>query len=82
MSTILTFLGNLRLSLTQIAVIAGGLMVSGLLITVEVTLSRLHSTQTKLLEATYGNDVSEQDRAVAHSRATFLKALKAYRGSR
>jgi len=82
MTTILTFLGNLRLSITQVAIGLVAVVVAVLAIALEITLGKLHSSNIKLLEATYGNDVSEQDRKTGTDREAFLKALKAYRGSK
>jgi hypothetical protein len=82
MNTILSWLSNIKVTLTQVALGAVAVVVAGLAIALEVTLGKLHSTQTKLLEATYGNQVSDADKAVAVSRQKFLEALKAYRGNK
>jgi hypothetical protein len=79
MSTVLNFLAGLKLTLQQWLLILLAAAVTALAFALHMSLGKLHISQTALLEAKYGNDVTGQDQLVAASRAKFLTALKAFR---
>jgi hypothetical protein len=78
MSTILSFLGNLKLTLTQWALLCATTAIGVLVVALDLKGSQLHKTQVDLLHQQFGNSMQLQDAKVDAARAAFEDALHSY----
>jgi purine-cytosine permease-like protein len=78
MSSILTFLGNLRLTVEQWLLLCLSAAMGALVVAFELQGSKLHKTQVELLRAQFGNAMSLQDSKVGSAKQAFEDALEAY----
>lgn len=82
MNTVLTFLGNIKLSLSQIVVCTVTLIVGGLVVALRLQGSKLHATQISLLQAQYANALDDQERKVSAAEKKYLEAYKTFEASK
>lgn len=78
MKTLITYLGNLRLSLTQWGLLTASVIIGGLVAALRLQGSRLHSAQVSLLTDHLNNTQAQYDQKVATSKARFQASLDAY----
>lgn len=82
MSNILTYLTNLRLSLTQYGLLMASLIIGALVTALRLQGSRLHSAQITLLTEHLNNTQNLADAKVDAAKARFKTALEAYNASK
>jgi hypothetical protein len=78
MSTVLSYLNNIKLSLSQTAYGLAALVITGLVVTLRLQGTKLHNTQVELLRLKYGATIDQQDKLVEAARAKFLDAMQTY----
>jgi hypothetical protein len=78
MNTVLSFLSNLKLTITQWALMLLTLVVAALVVALRLQGTRLHATQVNLLKAQFGNAMSLQDAKVDAARTAFENAIQEY----
>jgi DUF1680 family protein len=78
MSTITTYLSNLRLSLTQWGLLTASVIIGGLVAALRLQGSRLHSAQVSLLTDHLNNTQAQYDQKVQTAKDRFNAALGAY----
>jgi hypothetical protein len=78
MKTLITYLSNLRLSLTQWGLLTASFIIGGLITALKLQGSRLHSAQVSLLTEHLNNTQNQADAKVDAAKARFQSALDAY----
>ena len=78
----LTYLSNLRLSLTQWGLLTASVIIGGLVAALRLQGSRLHSAQVSLLTEHLNNAQNQADANVESAKARFAAALEAYNASK
>lgn len=82
MQTILNYLSDLRLSLTQWALLTASVIIGVLVAALRLQGSRLHSAQISLLTDHYLNAQNLADSKVQAAKERFEAAMEAYNGSK
>lgn len=78
MDTILNFLTNLKLSLTQWISVTAAATIGFLVVALKIQGGRLHKAQVDLLEANMRSQDKEDDDAVQAARMKFAEALREF----
>lgn len=78
MTTVLAFLGNLKLTLTQWLLLGLALLVAGLVAVLKVQGSELHSMQVQLLEAHVAATLQKPQADVDAARSRYKATLAQY----
>lgn len=82
MNIALSFLSNLKLTVTQWALLCATVVIGGLVTALSLQGTRLHKTQVNLLQAQFGNTMQQQDARVDAARAAFEAAVNEYEANR
>jgi hypothetical protein len=82
MSNVLTFLSNLKLTLSQWLLLCLSTAVGLLVVALDLKGTQLHKAQVNLLQAQFGNAMSLQDAKVDAARIAFEAAVNDYEGHR
>jgi hypothetical protein len=82
MSTIFTFLANLKLSLQQYLYLSVGLVIGGLVIALRLQGSKLHAAQVAVLQSHYRATMDQQDAKVEAAKTRLYQAEKAFEASK
>lgn len=82
MSTILGYITNIKLSISQWAMGCMAAVIAALIVVLKLQGSKLHKTQVDLLRATFGSAMTKQDSIVDGARKAYLDALAEYEASK
>lgn len=82
MTTIISFLSNIKLTLTQWVCLSLAMALAGLVAAFRLQGTSLHNTQVSLLRAKFGASQTQQDARVDADRKAFLAALNAYQDAK
>jgi hypothetical protein len=78
MTTILNWLGSIKVTLSQVAVGVMAGLIGVLVILLKVQGSRLHKAQVQLLEQSFHSTMDQQDAKVDAAKAAFHAAKTSY----
>jgi hypothetical protein len=82
MSTIISFITNIKLTVTQWVMVCMATVIAVLVTICKIQGSSLHKAQVDLLRATFGAAMTKQDAIVDAARKSYLDALAEYEGNK